>query len=64
MDDEKQGMRELEENPPKDLEDWPDDERKYEDHSASRETRSRATRSPAARPTPTRAGPTAERNSD
>ena len=30
MDDEKQGMRELEENPPKDLEDWPDDERKYE----------------------------------
>jgi hypothetical protein len=30
MDDEKQGMRELEENPPKDLEDWPDDEREYE----------------------------------
>jgi len=30
MDEEKQGMRELEENPPKDLEDWPDDERKYE----------------------------------
>ena len=30
MDDEKQGMRELEENPPKDLEDWPDDESKYE----------------------------------
>ena len=27
MDDEKQGMRELEENPPKDLEDWPDAER-------------------------------------
>src|SRR3954449_899940 len=30
MDEDKQGMRELEENPPKDLEDWPDDERKYE----------------------------------
>jgi hypothetical protein len=30
MDEEKQGMRELEENPPKDLEDWPDDEHKYE----------------------------------
>ena len=30
MDEEKQGMRELEEDPPKRLEDWPDDERKYE----------------------------------
>ena len=30
MDEEKPGMRELEENPPKDLEDWPDDGRKYE----------------------------------
>ena len=30
MDEEKQGMRELEENPPKALEDWPDVERKYE----------------------------------
>jgi len=27
MDVEKQGMRELEEDPPKMLEDWPDDER-------------------------------------
>ena len=49
MDDEKQGMRELEENPPKDLEDWPDDERKYEtfggregDHSVRRGPRAQA----------------------
>src|SRR3954469_19795450 len=29
-DDEKNSLEELEENPPKNLEDWPSDERKYE----------------------------------
>jgi len=28
MDEEKSSMRDLEEDPPKGLEDWPDDERK------------------------------------
>jgi hypothetical protein len=30
MDEDEKGMEELEADPPKNLEDWPDDERKYE----------------------------------
>ena len=60
MDEEKQGMRELEENPPKDLEDWPDDERKYETFGG----REGDPIPGGPDRIPTRAGPTAERKSD